>query len=205
MFGLFNKKKPVDRGAPIIVVSGLPRSGTSMAMKMLDAAGFHPVQDDKRQADEDNPKGYYEDERVLRLNQTLDRSWLFDCRGKALKVVSHQLKHLPGTHDYRILFMRRSLDEIVASQNKMLVNRDETERNLIDDEGTKAEYERHLAEVYGMIEGKEHFQMVEVQYRGMIDDPQKEAQKIKDFLGGDLDLEKMTAVVDGKLYRNRAK
>ena len=205
MFGLFKKKKPIDRGEPIVVVSGLPRSGTSMAMKMLDAAGYEMVQDDKRQADDDNPKGYYEDERVLRLNVTLDRSWLFDCRGKGLKVVSHQLKYLPGTHLYKILFMRRSLDEIVASQNKMLVNRDETEKNTIDDDNTKAHYQKHLDEVYAMIEAKEHFEMVEVQHRGMIDDPQSEASKINAFLGGKLDLDAMTAVVDKKLYRNRAK
>ncbi len=204
MFGLFSKKKkPIDRGEPIVIVSGLPRSGTSMAMKMLDAAGYHPVQDDKRQADDDNPKGYYEDERVLRLNVTLDRSWLFDCRGKALKVVSHQLKYLPGAHQYKILFMRRSLDEIVASQNKMLVNRNE--RNTIDDEGTKQHYQQHLDEVYKLIDTHDHFEMVEVQYRGMIDDPQTEAAKIKAFLGRDLDLDAMTSVVDRKLYRNRAK
>ena len=206
MFGLFKKKqKPIDRGEPIVVVSGLPRSGTSMAMKMLDAAGFHPVQDDKRKADEDNPKGYYEDERVLRLNVTLDRSWLFDCRGKALKVVSHQLQYLPATHLYKILFMRRSLDEIVASQNKMLVNREETHRNTIDDQKTKDNYQKHLDEIYAMIASKDHFEMVEVQYRGMIDDPQSEAAKINTFLGGNLDLDAMTAVVDKKLYRNRAK
>lgn len=206
MFGLFKKeKKPIDRGEPIVIVSGLPRSGTSMAMKMLEAAGYEMVQDQKREADSDNPKGYYEDERVLRLNVTLDRSWLFDCRGKGLKVVSHQLKYLPGTHTYKILFMRRSLDEIVASQNKMLVNREETERNRIDDENTKAEYQRHLDEVYGMIAAKEHFEMVEVQHRGLIDDPHGEATKIKAFLARDLDLDAMAAVVDKKLYRNRAK
>ena len=204
MFGLFKKKKPVDRGKPIIVVSGLPRSGTSMAMKMLDAAGFDPVQDGKRTADDDNPKGYYEDERVLRLNESLDRSWLFEVRGRALKVVSHQLKWLPATHFYKILFMRRSLDEIVASQNKMLQNREETHRNTIDDDNTKAEYQKHLDEIYALIESREQFVMSEVNYRGMIDDAQTEAQKIADFLGGNLDVDKMTAVVDRKLYRNRA-
>ena len=206
MFGLFKKsKRPIDRGEPIVIVSGLPRSGTSMAMKRLVAAGYEMVQDDKRKADSDNPKGYYEDERVLRLNVTLDRSWLFECRGKGLKVVSHQLKYLPGTHTYKILFMRRSLDEIVASQNKMLDNRDEQHRNTIDDESTKAEYQTHLDQVYALIAGHDHFEMIEVQHRGMIDDPHGEASKIKAFLGRDLDLDAMTAVVDKKLYRNRAK
>lgn len=204
MFGLFSKKKPVDRGQPIVVVSGLPRSGTSMAMKMLDAAGFDPVHDGKRTADDDNPKGYYEDERVLRLNETLDRSWLFEARGRAIKVVSHQLKWLPGTHQYKILFMRRHLDEIVASQNKMLKHRDEEHRNTIDDDNTKAEYQKHLDEIYALIEAKEFFEMHEVNYRAMIDEPAGEAHKINEFLGGGLDVETMSSVVDRKLYRNRS-
>src|SRR4051812_1120245 len=114
----------IRRGAPIIVVSGLPRSGTSMAMRMLDAGGVPVVVDGVRTADEDNPNGYYELESVKGLDKPGDTAWLRDARGKAVKIVSHLVTWLPETFDYQVLFMERSLDEILASQNKMLVHRE---------------------------------------------------------------------------------
>src|SRR5262245_6505245 len=107
-------------GEPVAVVSGLPRSGTSMMMKMLEAGGLTPYTDGERSADIDNPEGYYEFERVKDLERDPDKSWVRGARGKALKVISFLLRHLPGENRYRIVYMRRHLDEVLKSQDKML-------------------------------------------------------------------------------------
>ena len=109
-----------DQGDPIIVVSGLPRSGTSMLMKMLDAGGMEIMTDSERVADIDNPKGYFEYERVKNLEKETDKSYVREGRGKVLKVISFLIKDLPDDNDYRVIFMRRDLDEVLASQNKMI-------------------------------------------------------------------------------------
>lgn len=124
-FGLF--KKPDH----VVVVSGLPRSGTSMMMKMLEVGGLSPLIDGEREADEDNPKGYYEFERVKQLPKG-DYGWLEDARGRVVKVISGLLVHLPPTHDYRVVFMRRAMPEILASQRKMLVRRGENPEQVSD-------------------------------------------------------------------------
>ncbi len=112
-------------GPPIVVVSGLPRSGTSMAMKMLEAGGLAIVTDNVRAADDDNPRGYYEDERVKDLARDANREWLRDARGKAIKIISFLLKDLPPDNNYKVLFMERDLGEVLASQQKMLDHRGE--------------------------------------------------------------------------------
>jgi hypothetical protein len=203
MFGLFKKeKKQVDLGEPIIVVSGLPRSGTSMAMKMLTEAGFLPVQDGIREADPDNPKGYYEDERVKDLENNLDKSWLRDARGKVIKVISFLLKTLPAANHYKVIFMRRHLDEVLASQNKMLDRGGKA--NPTADQEMKQMYLEHLKEVESLVAKHPTLELLEVEHRGMIENPLGEATKINEFLGGHLDVEKMASVVDPNLYRNRA-
>src|SRR2546425_6296272 len=100
-----------NSGKPIVVVSGLPRSGTSMMMKMLDEGGLEPMTDGLRKSDEDNPKGYYEVELVKGLKKQQDKSWLEATQGKAIKVVSSLLKDLPPAYRYDVIFMNRSLDE----------------------------------------------------------------------------------------------
>src|SRR5688572_12632893 len=108
------------RGPPVIVVSGLPRSGTSMMMRMLEAGGIPILSDGERPADVDNPFGYYEDARVLDLAGRPDRRWVAQARGRALKVVSHLLAHLPHENVYDVILMRRELGDVIASQNRML-------------------------------------------------------------------------------------
>ncbi len=110
-------------GKPIVVVSGLPRSGTSMTMKMLEAGGVPIVTDGKRTADESNPKGYFEFEPVMRLHEDPDKRWLVEARGKAVKIISFLLASLPETHNYKVIFMHRDLYEVMASQSKMLEQR----------------------------------------------------------------------------------
>ncbi len=105
----------------ITVVSGLPRSGTSMMMKMIEAGGIPPLTDNIRTADKDNPKGYYEFERVKKLDKG-DTDWVSDAAGKSIKVISALLKHLPPNYEYRIVFVRRNMPEILASQRKMLIH-----------------------------------------------------------------------------------
>ena len=102
-------------GDPIIVVSGLPRSGTSMCMKMLEAGGVDVVQDGIRSADEDNPKGYFEHERVKDLDKGGDKSWVKNARGQAIKVISFLLPHLPSDNRYQVVFVRREYQEVLAS------------------------------------------------------------------------------------------
>src|SRR5713101_7433843 len=102
----------------IIIVSGLPRSGTSLMMQMLDNGGVAVLTDNIRAADTDNPRGYYEFEKVKKIKQ--DSSWLPETRGKAFKMVSQLLYDLPTSERYRIIFMERDLDEMLISQEKML-------------------------------------------------------------------------------------
>lgn len=188
-------------GEPIIVVSGLPRSGTSMAMKMLEAGGVSVVTDGERTADEDNPKGYYEDERVKELAQMEDRSWLADSRGKAIKIISFLLRELPASNNYRVVFMRRDIDEILASQRKMLERREE-DHDLEDEQMAKA-FEGDLFRARYLMKRSPQFEFLEVGYRDALDDPAATAERMREFVGADLDVDEMIGVVDPELYRNR--
>jgi hypothetical protein len=189
-------------GAPIVVVSGLPRSGTSMMMKMLDAGGLPLVTDAVREADEDNPKGYFEDERVKDLERSADRAWLRDCRGRGVKIISFLLLDLPDENFYKVIFMRRKLDEVVASQNKMLERRGEAGAGG-GDRDTIARYEMHLRKVEFVLEDSPNCDALDVDYRAALERPREHAVRVRDFLGMDLDVERMAAVVDPQLYRNR--
>ncbi len=188
-------------GDPIVVVSGLPRSGTSMTMKMLEAGGLSLVIDGIRTADEDNPKGYYEDERVKDLGEIDDKSWLADSRGKAIKVISYLLKDLPGSHNYKVLFMRRDVHEILASQAKMLERRGETSDT--SDERMIELYDDHLWKVNRLLKREAHLDVLDVPYKSVLENPRQLADRIRDFLGLPLDAAKMAGVVDERLYRNR--
>jgi sulfotransferase family protein len=190
------------RGAPIVVVSGLPRSGTSMAMKMLEAGGVPIMTDGIRTADESNPKGYYEFERVKELDKNGDTKWLRDARGRAVKIISFLLTYLPETYDYQVVFMNRDIDEVLASQNKMLVARGESAATT-DDEKMRHAYRKHLDKVGRFLRHRSCFRTLHLGYRDVIDNPAGEARRINDFLGGRLDVERMAAVTDRELYRNR--
>ena len=194
--------RKLRHGEPIVVVSGLPRSGTSMAMRMLEAAGLSIVVDGIREADEDNPKGYFELERVKDLAQENDWGWLAEARGKAVKIISYLLKELPDDHNYKVLFMRRDLREVLASQAKMLERRGET--NETDDERMIELYENDLWKAKYLLKNNSRFDTLMVGYRDVLDNPLQQAQKISDFLGGGHDVETMAAAVDPQLYRNRA-
>ncbi|MEZ5331816.1 MAG: sulfotransferase [Thermoanaerobaculia bacterium] len=189
-------------GEPVIVVSGLPRSGTSMAMKMLEAGGVPLVTDGQREADIDNPKGYFEDERVLRLAEEADKAWLRGSRGKAIKIISYLLRHLPPENNYKILFMRRDLTEVLASQAKMLERRGEP--NATEDERMRQLFETDLWKAGYFMKHAAHVEALEIHYSEVLADPEGHAYRIAEFVGAELDVEKMAQVVDPDLYRNRA-
>lgn len=196
-------KKLFKSKQSIIVVSGLPRSGTSMMMKMLEAGGIPPLTDKIRTADDDNPKGYYEFERVKKLDKG-DTDWLPQAEGKAVKVISQLLKYLPADYDYKVVFMRRHMDEILASQKKMLANRGE-DTNRISDEELASLFEKHLNQVINWLDQQTNVSTLYIHYSDTLSDPQTQAEKVNGFLDQTLNVEAMTAVVDPALYRNQAK
>ena len=184
----------------ITIVSGLPRSGTSMMMKMLEAGGMEILTDKIREADDDNPQGYYEFERVKKLKE--DRAWLEDARGKAVKVISALLKDLPPSYNYKVIFMRRKLEEVLASQKQMLVRRGEpTDR--VSDERLRQLFQKHLQRVAVWLDEQPNFAVIYVDYNEVLDDPVVHVNRINQFLGNTLDVEKMAGVVDKSLYRQR--
>lgn len=195
---LFNSE---DEKEAVVVVSGLPRSGTSMLMSMLDAGGIPPITDNIRTADEDNPKGYYEFERVKALDKG-DTAWVADAQGKTVKVISALLKYLPVDYEYRVIYIRRNMSEILASQRKMLVRRGE-DPDKVDDEQMTALFEKHVSQVEDWLREQPNMQVLFVHYSDILADPENEARRINDFLGGDLQVERMAEAVDPDLYRNR--
>ncbi len=188
-------------GEPIIVVSGLPRSGTSMLMRMLEAGGVPLVVDGIRAADEDNPAGYFELEQVKELEGGGEQSWMAAARGKAVKVISMLLEHLPARFNYRVVFLDRDVSEVLASQRKMLARRGES--STTGDERMAELYATHLRKVRRLLAADRRFTVLEVAYADVIADPRRHAGRIAAFLGRPLDVDRMAAAVDPALYRNR--
>jgi hypothetical protein len=182
----------------IVVVSGLPRSGTSLMMQMLDHGGVELVTDGIRAADTDNPKGYYELEQVKRIQR--DASWIPQTRGKALKMVSQLLYDLPSSERYQIIFMEREFDEMLASQEKMLerlgrptVARDEMARS----------FTLHLERLHEWLGRQPHIELLRVSYNVLLEEPRLQAERVCAFLGFEADVDAMALTVDPSLYRNR--
>ena len=197
--GLFQRLR---YGEPVVVVSGLPRSGTSMLMAMLEAGGLPLLTDAKRHADPDNPRGYFEMESVKSLGEQQDKAWVRNARGKGLKVISYLLKELPDDNAYRVLFARRDLAEVIRSQNVMLERQQQP--NPVDDAQALDLFRKHLVNAQLLMRSRRNFRLLEVAHRDALADPRRTAVAINAFLGGRLDVERMAAVVDRELYRNRA-
>ncbi len=185
----------------IIVVSGLPRSGTSMMMKMLAEGGLPVLTDAIRTADEDNPNGYFELEQVKQLAEG-QKTWLANAHHKLVKVISALLEHLPPEHHYKVLFMERQIPEILASQRKMLERRQET--STISDAEMEAQFREHLKAIKYWLARQPNMEVMYVDYNRMMAEPDAYLQKIADFVGLPLDIEKMRSVPNERLYRNRA-
>ncbi len=196
-------KKLFGKGqSPVIIVSGLPRSGTSMMMRMLEKGGLSLLVDGIRAPNDDNPKGYYEFERVKKLPEG-DVAWLPDARSRAVKIIAALLAHLPNAYAYKVLFMRRRMDEILASQRRMLERRGE-DPDTIDDAEMARLFEAHVAQVHRWMDQQPHVTYLDVDYNEVLADPVRCLAQVNDFLELSLDLEAMTSVVDPTLYRQRA-
>jgi hypothetical protein len=190
----------MSRGDTIVVVSGLPRSGTSMMMGMLQAGGLPLLTDEMREADEDNPRGYYEFEPVKQLEH--DTSWLDGARGKAVKVISQLVRHLRPQYEYRVVFMLRNMAEILASQRQMLIRRGRPV-DAVSDETLAQVFDKHLAGVQEWIAGQPNVQVLYVDYGEVLAQPLEQAQRVNQFLGGVLNVPAMVSMVDKRLHRQR--
>jgi hypothetical protein len=186
---------------PVTVVSGLPRSGTSLAMQMIHAGGIPALTDGQRTSDDSNPRGYFELERVKQLKQ--DKSWLDEAAGKVVKVIHLLLAELPDDRPYRVVFMQRDLREVVQSQATMLARSGRTGGQLAP-ERLIAVYEQQLKTVEQWLAARPNFSVLRVQYAQLVSDPAGVVPTVNTFLGGSLDEARMRAAVDPGLHRNRA-
>jgi len=183
----------------VCIVSGLPRSGTSMMMRMVEAGGLPVLTDNQRAPDDDNPRGYFELEAVKSTDR--DPSWIDNAYGKAVKVVSALLVHLPRGPHYRVLFMRRNLEEVIASQQRMLERRGQP--NTEPEQQTKELLVTHLAEVESVLRDRSDMDLLFASYNRVVQDPRRTAERVRGFLGCDLDSSAMAEVVETSLYRQR--
>lgn len=184
----------------ITIVSGLPRSGTSMMMRMLEAGGIPALTDELRTPDDDNPNGYYEFEDVKSIEDY--SKWIDRAPGHSVKMVYSLLKHLPTDREYRVLFMRRNVDEILQSQKKMLERKGIT--TDIPDATMKALFERELRQFYSWIPTQSHLKLVNISYNDLLSNPEGTINQINRHFDESLDTEAMVRLVDPNLYRNRA-
>ncbi|WP_337174971.1 sulfotransferase domain-containing protein [Paludisphaera sp.] len=187
-----------DRDREIVIVSGLPRSGTSLMMQMLDHGGIEAVSDGIRSPDVDNPRGYYEFEIVKKIKE--DASWLPETRGKVFKMVSQLLYDLPKDETYRVVFMRRDFDEMLASQEKMLAR---LGRPIAPREEIKRAFRAHLEKLNAWLPTQENMRVLVVHHHDLVSNTQAEVARVNAFFGGRLDEARMIAAVDPSLYRNR--
>lgn len=186
----------------IIIVSGLPRSGTSMMMKVLETGGMEIVTDNIRVADEDNPKGYFELEQVKALKDG-DDAWITGAPGKVVKVISSLVEHLPSRYQYKIVFMRREITEIFASQKQMLIRRGEP--NDGNDQEMAEMFQEHLKRVRVWLANQPNMEVLYVDYNALMGNPEPEIKAVAEFLGLTENLNALLAVPDKKLYRQKAK
>lgn len=185
----------------ITVVSGMPRSGTSLMMQMLNQGGIDILSDEIRQPDDNNPRGYLEYEKVKGLKN--DNSWLDEAEGKTLKVISHLLFELPTDKNYQVVFLLRNLDEVVKSQSTMLDRMGRSGAPVTDIELKRA-FQKHLDDVREWLAKHDTFRVLYVNHYDLMNHPETESRKVNEFLGGGLDIDKMVACVDTSLYRERA-
>ena len=190
-----------DTNGTVYIVSGLPRSGTSMIMRMLEAGGMTILTDNIRTADDDNLQGYYEFERVKKLKEG-DTAWVEQARGKVVKVISALLEHLPNNYHYKIIFMERDMMEILASQGKMLDRRGKPGKPE-EDKTFAAIYEKHLIKVKDWLARQSNLAVIYINYNDLLKKPQVYTEEIQSFLDIPLDLQAMRRVPDERFYRQR--
>jgi hypothetical protein len=185
----------------ITIVSGLPRSGTSLMMQMLTEGGMTALTDDQRKADPNNPKGYLEYEKVKALKK--DNTWLPEAEGKVVKIISHLITELPTDLTYQVVFLTRNLDEVIASQSSMLdrLGRQGAPVTTVE---LKRVFQKHLDDVKAWLARNEAFEVVYIDHHDLVTNPAQAVEQVNAFLGGGLDTEAMLKMVDPSLYRERA-
>jgi hypothetical protein len=190
-----------NKPAPVIIVSGLPRSGTSLMMQMLSAGGLPLLTDSHRQPDESNPLGYYEYAPVKRMHVG-ETAWLSQASGRGVKIVSALLPTLPANITARVIFMQRDLDEVVRSQRAMLERLNKPTQTF-DAESLRAEYAAHLSAVRAWLKSRTNLQYLDISYTDLVCAPAEHTPRVATFLGGKLNPAAMAAAVDPSLYRER--
>ncbi len=196
-------EKSIGSQGTVTIVSGLPRSGTSMMMQMLVKGGMEAFTDGKREADENNQKGYYEHDAVKGMAR--DKSFMRNVGNKVVKVISHLLFHLPHVYKYKIVFMDREIEEVMNSQHKMLgrlgKERGEDKENSM--KLLKPFKESREKAIKWCQNNNKFVDILLVPYSEAINNPLEQAKKVNAFLGGHLDEMAMAAVVDASLYREK--
>jgi hypothetical protein len=198
---LFSRSKNKDsKKQPIVIVSGLPRSGTSMMMRMLAEGGIPVVTDELRRADTDNPNGYFEFETVRQMSAG-NVEWLANANGKAVKIISALLEYLPSNYSYKIIFLEREIREILESQRKMLANRNE--KATTDEAEIEMQIQKHLSVMKPWLVRQPNIEVLYVNYNTLVTKPEPLCEQITEFLDLPLNQTRMLAVPDKHLYRNR--
>jgi hypothetical protein len=185
----------------VAIVSGLPRSGTSMMMRMIAAGGVPVLGDGLRAADEDNPLGYFEYEPVKATRR--DAGWVPGARGKVVKIVHALLTALPDGYRYRVVMMHRDLDEVLASQAKMLARGGHAD-GAAPPHVLKRAYASQLRDLDRWLDERPQFERLDVHYDEVVADPAGQAERVAAFLDLGGRSGAMAAAVDSTLYRNRA-
>jgi len=186
----------------ITVVSGLPRSGTSLMMQMLDTGGIEPFTDNIRQPDESNPKGYCEYERVKSLDR--DTSWLFEVENCAVKIVANWLHFLPPEFEYSLVFMERDLEEVIRSQDEMLKLAGRPARKY-DLDLMASSYGRLIEATKDWLSRQKNINTININHQDVITNPSQAAEMVNNFLGNMLDESKMPSVIEHTLYHQKMK
>jgi hypothetical protein len=184
----------------VTIVSGLPRSGTSLMMRMLEAGGMPVLVDNQRAPDLDNPRGYYEFEPVKALKQV--NTWVATSCGQAVKMVYLLIYDLPPGVEYRVLFMQRNLDEVLASQRVMLERLGKPAR--LEDARLAVMFRNHLVRFTDWVKDRSNFKVLDVDYNALVASPEPLAAEVNRFLGGGLEVSAMARTVEPGRYRNRA-
>ena len=184
----------------ITIVSGMPRSGTSMMMQMLAAGGLDILTDNIRENDENNPKGYLEYQKVKKLAS--DNSWISEGQNKVVKIIAQLLQHLPAIYQYKVIFMEREMEEIIKSQQIMLGKKADVEKKIYPTELADT-FKKQLEKTRSWIKTHPQFEVVYVSYTDVINNPTEVAENLSIFLDSDLNIAAMADAVDSNLYRNR--
>jgi hypothetical protein len=180
----------------IVIVSGLPRSGTSLMMQMLNKGGLDVLTDDNRKSDTSNPKGYFEYDPVMSIHK--DNKWLNLAQNKSVKIVAPLLKFLDPKYRYKVIFMNRDLYEVVKSQQKMIGKDPETLPT-----GLFESYKKHLNQVEGWKDREPGVELIYLEYNDLLNNTNEAISKVKSFIGMEMDSEAMANCVDKSLYRNK--